>query len=303
MRPASSAAAIVNGFSVEPGSNTSVNARLRIRSRADLVAPVRVVGRQIRERQDRDVVVGVVVHRDEVGLLGLSGHRRCDRVTEVGGQLEHEVVLAVFDPAAGLLGIHHMPVQAAVSGQTVGDLRTRVQLLPGDDGSTVGVDQRHRHLVHVPEGIPIRPQVQRAVHERQQHQHQNRQTRHAAAPETLDLRTECESRQHRQLPPVGMWCSCAGASAPSGLVTPTTTVNRAEIAPSRSTAIARREMSRTCSRSPTTRIGRFDSSANVIRSRNSSRSRQLDDPGLVRGRVDLTEHQIHLGVACLDGHM
>ena len=34
--PASSAAAIVNGFSVEPGSNTSVSARLRMRSRATL---------------------------------------------------------------------------------------------------------------------------------------------------------------------------------------------------------------------------------------------------------------------------
>ena len=34
--PASSAAAIVNGFIVEPGSNVSVSARLRIRSRATL---------------------------------------------------------------------------------------------------------------------------------------------------------------------------------------------------------------------------------------------------------------------------
>ena len=34
--PGSSAAAMVNGFSVEPGSNTSVSARLRIRSRATL---------------------------------------------------------------------------------------------------------------------------------------------------------------------------------------------------------------------------------------------------------------------------
>ena len=32
--PLSSAAAMVNGFSVEPGSNTSVSARLRIFSRA-----------------------------------------------------------------------------------------------------------------------------------------------------------------------------------------------------------------------------------------------------------------------------
>ncbi len=35
--PLSSAAAIVNGFSVEPGSNTSVSARLRILSRATLL--------------------------------------------------------------------------------------------------------------------------------------------------------------------------------------------------------------------------------------------------------------------------
>ena len=44
-----------------------------------------------------------------------------------------------------------MPVQAAVSGQTLGDLRTRVQLLPGHDGSTVGV------------GLPIRVYFHRAV--------------------------------------------------------------------------------------------------------------------------------------------
>ena len=37
IRPASSAAAIVNGFIVEPGSNTSVSARLRICSRATLL--------------------------------------------------------------------------------------------------------------------------------------------------------------------------------------------------------------------------------------------------------------------------
>ena len=35
--PASSAVAIVNGFIVEPGSNVSVSARLRIRSRATLL--------------------------------------------------------------------------------------------------------------------------------------------------------------------------------------------------------------------------------------------------------------------------
>jgi len=37
MRPTFSAVAIVNGFIVEPGSNTSVSARLRIFSRATLL--------------------------------------------------------------------------------------------------------------------------------------------------------------------------------------------------------------------------------------------------------------------------
>ena len=50
--PASSAAAIVNGFIVEPGSNMSVSARLRMRVARDLVAAVRVVGRPVGERQD-----------------------------------------------------------------------------------------------------------------------------------------------------------------------------------------------------------------------------------------------------------
>ena len=43
--PASSAAAAVNGFSVEPGSNRSVTARLRVRFGSMLAAIVRVVGR------------------------------------------------------------------------------------------------------------------------------------------------------------------------------------------------------------------------------------------------------------------
>ena len=50
--PESSAAAIVNGFSVEPGSNTSVSARLRILLARDAVARVRVVRRPVGERED-----------------------------------------------------------------------------------------------------------------------------------------------------------------------------------------------------------------------------------------------------------
>ena len=66
--PASSAAAIVNGFSVEPGSNTSVSARLRIRSRATLSRAVRVVRRPVRERED---LAGLHVEDDEAAGLGL----------------------------------------------------------------------------------------------------------------------------------------------------------------------------------------------------------------------------------------
>ena len=145
----------------------------------------------------RDVVVGVVVDGDQVGFLRLPGHRRRDRLAEVRRQLEHEVVLAVFDSAVCLLGAHDVPVQAAVGGQALGDLGAGVELLPGDDGAAVGVDQRHGHLVHMAEGIPERPQVQRSVHQRQQHQHDDRCAGHPAAAETLDFRTECESSQHR----------------------------------------------------------------------------------------------------------
>ena len=119
----------------------------------------------------RDVVVGVVVDGDQFGFLRLPGQWRRDRFAEVRRQLEHEVIPAVIDTAT---------------------------CLPGCGGTAVGVDERHGHLVHVTEGVPERPQVQRAVHQWQQHQRDDRHAGQAAAAETLDLRAECESSQHCQ---------------------------------------------------------------------------------------------------------
>jgi hypothetical protein len=102
-----------------------------------------------------------------------------------------------FDSIVCLGGAHHVPVQAAVGRQAFGDLIAGVDFLSGYDGPAVGVDQRHGHFVHVPEGIPVRPQVQRSVHEWEQHQDHNRRAGHSAAAETLDFRTKSEAGQHR----------------------------------------------------------------------------------------------------------
>ncbi len=146
----------------------------------------------------RDVVVGVVVDGDQFGFRRLPGQWRRDRFAEVRRQLEHEVIPAVIDTATCLRGADDVPVQAAVLGQALGDLGACVELLPGRGGTAVGVDERHGHLVHVTEGVPERPQVQRAVHQWQQHQRDDRHAGQAAAAETLDLRAECESSQHCQ---------------------------------------------------------------------------------------------------------
>ena len=64
--PASSAAAAVNGFSVEPGSNKIRHRAIARAVRIHLAAVVRVVGRQIRERED---FTGLRVENDDAARL------------------------------------------------------------------------------------------------------------------------------------------------------------------------------------------------------------------------------------------
>ncbi|SLD43652.1 Uncharacterised protein [Mycobacteroides abscessus subsp. massiliense] len=107
----------------------------------------------------------------------------------------------MIDAAACLVETEDVPVHAAVGGQALGDFLTDVDVLAGHGGALVGVDQRDRHLVHVTERVPVRPQIERAVYQREQHENHDRGSCHAAAPETLYLRTECESSEHESVPP------------------------------------------------------------------------------------------------------
>ena len=66
--PFSSASAAVNGFIVEPGSKVSVKARLRSCAPVSLTAVVRVVGRQIGQRQH---FAALGVEHDDAAGLGL----------------------------------------------------------------------------------------------------------------------------------------------------------------------------------------------------------------------------------------
>lgn len=184
----------------------------------------------------RQVVVGVVEGEPDLRAARLPAGRRRHVGAELVRQGDGEVVPAVCHTVGGLLYRGLVQVQLARLHQRLRHLIARVQRLTVYRCATVLVDQRDRHLADFCERIPVRPQIHRAVEQRQQNDRDQRDPRHGAARVPLEVRAERHAGQHRYSAPFGSarfrWstftCACrprsAATSAGSRLAVVVTTV-------------------------------------------------------------------------------
>ena len=118
---------------------------------------------RVRDGADHEAV-GVVSAQGDLRLPRCPAALGADEVTtELGGDLQDEVVPALPQSLLGLLARGLAPVEGAVVLEAFGHVRAGAQRGVAALDGLVLVDDRHRQTVHGPVGVPVRGQVEGAV--------------------------------------------------------------------------------------------------------------------------------------------
>ena len=135
-----------------------------------------------------DEGVGVVVGDVDPRTGGCVAARRRERRGEVGRDGDREVVVAVAHARRRVRGVGHVPVERVVARQLVGQVRAGSQACPvGAGGGRVGVHQGDGQPVEVGRRAPERPQVQRAVEQRDEQHRGDGEPGESSAAEPAEL--------------------------------------------------------------------------------------------------------------------
>ena len=110
------------------------------------------------------------------------------------------------EPVGGVRRVGEVPVEDPVLLELIDELPAGVDRLTVELDGHVLVDHGHRDLVQPAVRIPARPQVQRAVHQRNEHHEAQRQLRQGALEPAQLVRRETEGRDHRCPPSLPASC-------------------------------------------------------------------------------------------------
>ena len=113
--------------------------------------------------------VGVIEYGVEGGLVRGGGVGAGHGLGEVGGEFDSEIVGAVGDAFAGVVGGDLVKVDGFGFYELVDDLVAGYRVFALYHGALVGVDEGDGKIVEVPDGIPVAPHKEPAEEERQKH--------------------------------------------------------------------------------------------------------------------------------------